>query len=176
MFDLGPRLFPRAGLKKFFLLQLIFYTKQAFSNIMKMKNELDTLVSKEIEAFEHASMLAGFTETYILVFVSDKEGTLQQPIRVTPLEPLEEPFPEKLEIITDILGSVEAALTKEGHIVCCSMYNEHLIGENGELVYVQLKDQHKITHKVFRITRENFYVDSTGRLQMEIKTERFENF
>ncbi len=142
---------------------------------MKMNNEIDTLVNQEIEAFEQASLLAGFTEPGILVFVTDQEGKAQQPIRVMLHEPIEYQLPDKLDIITDMLQTVETDLTKEGYTVYCSIFSEHMIGENDELVYIQEKNQHKIKHKIFRISRENFYVDPSGRLKMEIKTERFEN-
>lgn len=142
-----------------------------------MKRKIRKQIAQQIRNMEQMAINYRLGDPKVSQILDCTSQEQVEPLTITISEDKSnERFPEKLDMITDLLDFLESYKDAEETAVVCSVYGEHMMNDKEELVYIQVKCGDKVTHHISKIKREKFRVDTNGRLCVDISLERFVNY
>lgn len=141
-----------------------------------MHKKLTREIERQKKHMEQLAAGYGLLAPRVVQIPEPSPGKKTRPQVITMTDENEECFPEKMDLITGLLDFLENRNDAAGNPVACSIYGEHIIGEEEEAVYIQVKQGTTITHQVSRIKRAHLRVNAGGKLCGDIRTERFVHY
>lgn len=135
--------------------------------------KINDIIQRHMDSMEENALNYAFSTPVIIQIKEgiDGEGFKTEESSIDFFD--NEPFPQKMELVTAILSWFEEKSTASGEHVVCSLYGEHLIAEGDEVLYVQVKEGLGISHRAIRIQREALSVGADGKLNSNTELIRF---